>query len=108
MTPKQAIFGAVFEEINSFWQKGRLFGPPVMRQIFNIVQLNFTLDLTPCLIWERKINRDVDNQPGMHGAAFFSFGARQAKAEEKILGVGRGGVTVKLRAFWGWGGAGQF
>ena len=83
MTPKQAIFGAVFEEINSFWQKGRLFGPPVMRQIFNIVQLNFTLDLTPCLIWERKINRDVDNQPGMHGAAFFFPSGRGGPRQRK-------------------------
>ena len=89
MTPKQAIFGAVFEEINSFGQKGRLFGPPVMRQIFNIVQLNFTLDLTPCLIWERKINRDV-NQPGMHGATFFFLRGEAGQGRGKNLRGGAG------------------
>ena len=48
----------------------------------------------------------------MHGEAFFCFGAGRGGAEEKNFGVGvkstgQGGVTVKLRAFSGWGGAGQ-
>ena len=50
-------------------------------------------------------------KPGMHRAAFFCFGVGQ----KKIFWCGagctiprRGGVTVKLGAFLGWGGAGQF
>ena len=49
---------------------------------------------------------------GMHGAAFFCFGA--GRGRRKIFGVGqgvksseRGEVTVRLRAFSGLGGVGQ-
>ena len=54
--------------------------------------------------------------PGMHGAAFF-FASGWGGAEAENFGVGRGvqgvkswgrgGVTVKLRAFSGRGDAGQ-
>ena len=36
--------------------------------------------------------------------SLFRFGARRGGAEEKNFVFGRGGVTVKLRAFSGWGG----
>ena len=48
---------------------------------------------------------------GMHEAAFFGLGRGGAKENNFGVGQGlkssgRGGVTVKLRAFSGWGGVG--
>ena len=39
--------------------------------------------------------------------SLFLLQAGRGRAEEKKIGVGRGGVTVKIGAFSGWGSAGQ-
>ena len=56
-------------------------------------------------IWNSERTSKDLYKPGMHGTAFFASG--QGGAEEKFFGLGCGGVTVKLGAYSGWGGAGR-